>query len=159
MNATQALALVDLAAYSADEPHTSILADRLSDGQANTLYATAYQLAERGQHEKASAVFALLGMYRPGDARFAHAAGICYRKLGRYQDALAMFGRALQIEPGDYAPAFQVVECLLLLGRRGEAQELLKAMLNVLRQDHPETSDASTDRIEAMLGFLEGAVQ
>lgn len=159
MNAMQALELVDFAVASAPEPNTSVLGGEISDGQANTLYATAYQYADRGQHDKASVLFAVLGMFRPHDSRFAQAAGVCYRKLGQYQDALAMFGRALQLEPGNLAPAFQVVDCLLLLGRRDEAQGLLKAMLEMLRQDDPEASDASTERIEAMLGFIEGAVQ
>jgi type III secretion system low calcium response chaperone LcrH/SycD len=156
MNSLQALALADVSAQTDHEPHTTALADRLSDGQANSLYATAYQLAERGKHEKANSLFALLGMYCPQEPKYPHAAGVCFRKLGQYEDAIRMFARAQQLDPDNHDPAFQVVECMLLLGRREAARDLLLSMIEIARRDAREVT---LERAEAMLSFLEAPVQ
>jgi type III secretion system low calcium response chaperone LcrH/SycD len=154
MNAMQALAMADYPADSANPEHAAMLAD-LSNGQANSLYATAYHLAERGEHDKASALFALLGMYRPRDARYPLAVGVCFRKMGHYEDAIRMFARTMQLDPANHAPAFQVVECLLLLDRREQARQLLASMIEVAGS---EGAPATVERAQAMLGFLEAAV-
>lgn len=151
MNAMQALALADEEPRDPEFPD-STLGDRLSDAQVNSLYASAYQLADRGNHDQASSLFALLGMYRPQVPKYAFAVGVCFRKLGKYEDAIRMFGRAQKLEPLNHEPAFQVVECMLLLGHREHAQALLKSMAKVARRNE---SASTLERVEAILSFLE----
>jgi tetratricopeptide (TPR) repeat protein len=101
-------------------------ANRLSDGQANTIYRAAYQLSESGRHDQAVALFALLGLYRPQEPKYALAAAICFRRTGRYDQAIAFFAQTMKLRPHEYGPAFQMVECMMLQGRRDESVQLLK---------------------------------
>lgn len=118
-----------------EEPEAPFFAGQLSDGQVNTIYTAAYHLSRKGQHEQASTLFALLGMYRPLDPTYSNAVAICFRKMGRYEDAIRLFARTMELRPSDYGPAFHLIECLALLGRQVEAIDLLATITGVARAD------------------------
>lgn len=101
---------------------------RLSDGQANSIYAAAYHLSQQGKHDHASTLFALLSMYCPNESKYARSVAICFRKMGRYEDAIRYFARTMELRPQNYEPAFQLIECMLLIGRQKEAIDLLEKM-------------------------------
>jgi tetratricopeptide (TPR) repeat protein len=129
-------------------------ADRITDGQANTLYAHAYQLHERGRHDQAAAVFMVLCRYRPREARYPFAAGVCYRKLGRLTDAIANFARAGDLQANYYAADFQMIESALLLGRRKEVLPLLELLERKARE---QNQTKAADRAASMLEFQRAA--
>jgi tetratricopeptide (TPR) repeat protein len=101
------------------------ISKRLSDGQANTIYMAAYQLGEKGRHDDAVALFALLGLYRPQEPKYALAAAISFRRMGRYEEAVAFFARTMKLRPHEYGPAFQMIECMMLQGRRDDSVQML----------------------------------
>jgi type III secretion system low calcium response chaperone LcrH/SycD len=106
----------------------------LSEGQVNTIYTAAYQLSERGRHDQACALFGLLRMYRPQEAKYSHAMGICFRKMGAHDQAIPFFARAMELQPDDFGPAFQLIECMMLLGQRDEAMQVLQVVANSARE-------------------------
>lgn len=133
------------------EPPVLELSTRLSEGQANAIYAAAYHLSERGKHDQACALFALLGMYEPQEPKYAHATGMCFRRMGQYEQAIPLFARAMALRPNDYAPAFQLVECMMLLNKRNEAKELLEMIAGASReQGQPQT----TMRAKAIMDLI-----
>jgi type III secretion system low calcium response chaperone LcrH/SycD len=142
MNATEDIAT--------DAPATDTL-HHLSDGQVNTIYTAAYQLSERGRHDQACALFALLRMYRPQEAKYSHAVGICFRKLGSYEQAIPFFASAMELKPDDFAPAFQLIECLMLLGRREQAMQVLQA---VASGGADYAQEAATERARALMSLI-----
>jgi len=147
MNATHALSLAEFGAQPSD---------RLSDGQANSIYASAYHLSQRGRHDQASALFALLGMYRPQEPKYTHAVAVCFRELGQYEDAIRMFARTMELSPGDYTPTFNLIQCLLLLNQRDKAVELLQTLATAARD---EGQLHTLERATAMLDLVQTAVQ
>lgn len=104
------------------------LSSRVSDGQANSIYAVAYGLSQQGKHEQAATLFTMLTIYRPREPKYTRAVAICLRKMGQYQEAIRQFARTMELKPDSYEPAFQLIECMLLLGRREAAVELLETM-------------------------------
>jgi Flp pilus assembly protein TadD len=145
MNATQ---------DAAPEAATPDFSNRLSDGQANAIYTSAYHLSNQGRHEQATALFALLGLYRPKDPKYAHAVAISFRRMGNYEEAIRMFARTMELRPDDYGPAFQLIECMLLLGRRDEAKGLLDTIVGAAQHDG---QTATVERAAALLELIEGA--
>lgn len=134
MQATTDAATTAPQAPASDEPETLDFSNRLSDGQANTLYRVAYRLSEQGRHEQASTLLALLCLYRPEEPKYARAGAICFRKVGRYEDAIRMFAKTMELRPDDFEPVFPLVECLLLLKRREQALDLLAKVATVARE-------------------------
>ena len=134
MHATKEAAAVSPEAHDPDEPEVLDFSNRLSDGQANSIYRNGYRLSEQGRHEQASTLFALLGIYRPQEPKFAHALAICFRKLGRYEDAIREFARTMELRPNDFGPVFPLIECLMLLHRREQALDLLMKVVQVARE-------------------------
>jgi hypothetical protein len=64
----------------------------LTDGQANAIYTQAYYLATKGSHEQASTLFTVLRLYRPTEAKYAHAMAVCLRMLGCWASTSARRG-------------------------------------------------------------------
>lgn len=156
MNSMQALALADAGAQSAHESSASNVAHRLSEGQANSIYASAYHLSKNGRHDQASALFALLGMYRPQEPKYTHAVAVCFRELGQYEDAIRMFARTVELSPGDYTPTFNLIQCLLLLDQREKAIDLLQTVAKAARE---EGQHHTLERATVMLELLQVAMQ
>jgi tetratricopeptide (TPR) repeat protein len=153
MNAAQNATAVAPAPPAADLPQELDFSNRLSDEQANTIYTAGYQLTRKGDHERASALFGLLGMYRPHEPMYAHAVAVCFRKLGRYKEAIPLFARTMELRPDDYGPAFQLIECLMLLKEHDKALGLLEIIAGVARDEGKtetlERAVALTELIQA----------
>ena len=125
--------------------------DRLSDGQANSIYAAAYHMSQQGKHEQASTLFALLSMYCPREPKYTRSVAICFRKMRRYEDAIRYFAKTMELRPDNFEPAFQLVECMLLMGRRDDAVDLLEKFAT-MATDTGQTS--ILDQASAMLELL-----
>ena len=129
---------------------------RLSQPQANALYAMAYQLSERGRHEQAHSMLLLLRMYRPRDPSYSKAMAICCRKMGRYEEAIRFFAQTMELQPDEHGPAFQLIECMVLLGLRENACDLLHMMSELARE---QGLTDTLERAEALLEFLQAPLQ
>jgi tetratricopeptide (TPR) repeat protein len=153
MTTAQDTAAVGSAVGAMDVPEESDVSTRLTDGQANTMYTAGYNMSRSGDHERASALFGLLQMYRPDEPKYAHATAICFRKMGRYEDAIPLFARTMELAPDDSGPAFQLIECLMLLKHHEKARGLLQLIAGVARDEGKtetlERALALTQLIEA----------
>jgi tetratricopeptide (TPR) repeat protein len=150
-------AIQDAAPEQADTPlELPDLSRRLSDAQVNTIHTAAYHLSKKGEHDQASALFGLLGLYRPTEPMYAQAVGVCFRKMGRYEDAIRGFARAMQMRPNDFGPAFMIVECMMLLGKREEARDVLQIIAGAAGQDGQVKA---VERATAMMQLVDGAAQ
>lgn len=154
MHATQDATAALPEAPASDKSEVLDFSNRLSDGQANSIYRNACRLSGQERHEQASTLFALLGIYRPQEPKYAHALAICFRKLGRYEDAIREFARTMEMRPDDFGPVFPLIECLMLLNRRDQALELLNTVATVARA---RNQVAPLERALALLELLQAA--
>jgi Flp pilus assembly protein TadD len=134
-----------------DQPLPDV-ARRLSDGQANTIYAAAYQLSEQGRHDQAVSLFALLALYRPKEPKYALATAISFRRMRRYEEAIVLFGQTMALQPHNWGPAFQMVECMMLLGRRAEA---LNVLATIKHDSEQAGQKDAVERAGALLELIE----
>ena len=144
------------AALPAIMPRLPDFANRLPQSEAEAMYALAYQLTERGLHDKAFATLTVLRLYRPKDPSYAKAMAICCRKMGRYDEAVRYFAQTMELRPDDYEPAFQMIECMVLMGAREQAGEVLRMISVVAR--HAGLTD-TLERAETLLGFMQASLQ
>src|SRR4051812_41154516 len=101
------------------------MSHRLSDEQAEAIYSMGYHLMQQGQGDRAARVLLLLTLFRPNDAKYWHAMGVCCHRRNDPAGAVEALTRALDLAPEDPKPAFLLVESLLALGLRDEATSLL----------------------------------
>lgn len=151
MNATMNTPAAVLGAQAPQASGVQDYSRRLSDGQANSIYAAAYQLSQQGKHEQASTLFALLSMYRPREPKYTRSVAICFRKMGWYGEAIRYFAKTMELNPDNFEPAFQLVECMLLMGRRDDAVDLLEKFAS-MAADTGRTG--ILDKASAMLELL-----
>lgn len=144
------------AASALELPQLPDFSDRISDAEANAMYAAAYNLSRLGRHEQAATMLSLLTLYRPDDARTAYALGVCLRKMGQYKEAIRAFADAMELRHDDFEPAFQLIECMALLGRRNEIWDLLRLIEEVSR--HEGKTDWA-DRAKTLMELLQVPVQ
>jgi Flp pilus assembly protein TadD len=113
-------------------------AQRINDDQAEAIYATGYHLLQQGQPERAVRVFEMVTFFRPDDARYWYALGICCRRLDDPQGAAEALTEAVERNPDDAQPALLLVETLMLLGEHEVAGEFLDAVAEAAedREDH-----------------------
>lgn len=101
------------------------VAERMSDAEAETVYAAAYYWLRQGHAEKAARILALLTLFRPNEPKYWHVLGICCQRLKNTAGAVEALSRAVELDPQQLAPGLLLVESLLLLGYRVEASSLL----------------------------------
>jgi Flp pilus assembly protein TadD len=105
--------------------HLQSMSQRLTEAQANGLYADAYHLLQAGNADKAAMRFGMLALFRPDEARAWHGLGLCCRRAGDAAAAANAFAQAFERQPQQLEPGLLLAESLLLLGQRDAASALL----------------------------------
>ena len=125
---------------------------RLSQADADVIYAQAFQLAAQGRHEAAYGYFSLLTLYRPTEVRSLKGLALCYRMLEHYDQALSVYSFLAVIEPQELDHDIAIVECLLLKRELDEARATVQLVLQCAR-DQPAGKAAA--RAQALHDLLD----
>lgn len=108
----------------------SAAAHRFSDQDIEGLYAIGLSLMNAARFERARSMLVLCALYRPYEARFLVALGVCHRRLKNEEQALQAFATAACVDPGHFEAMLQAAESLLRLGRAGEARRFLQQLVD-----------------------------
>lgn len=124
---------------------------RFTDAEVESLYGFAVDLIRQGQYEKALNLVLVAAVYRPTQARYFRAVGICHKKLDQHDAAIQAFQMATSLEPDDMESALHVAESLLALEREDEALPLLRSVQEYAQAsgEHPKV----LERANALLSL------
>ncbi len=86
---------------------------RLTDAQAEALYAQGYLHQCAGKWPLARDHFQMLAIYRPDEPRYLRALGIAFRKTGRLEEALPVQRLAMSLSPADPVLSMDLAETLI----------------------------------------------
>lgn len=106
----------------------SAAARRLSDDELECVHSMGQSLMRAGRLDKALSLLLVCALYRPHNARYLLAVGLCHRRLGRDIEALQALALATSMDPMNYDAALLCAECLLRLRRTDEARKVLAAL-------------------------------
>ncbi|MEK7346578.1 MAG: tetratricopeptide repeat protein [Pseudomonadota bacterium] len=112
-------------------PEAAALAETRTPEQWQALHEQALDALRHAQPEEALDVFVQLVEHRPLDAPYLFGFALCFQQLGQLQEATGYFSLAHALEPSDGACAFRLGECLLALGHVAEAQDALRAAIEL----------------------------
>lgn len=125
---------------------------RLTDADANAIYALAYRDFGLARHDRALERFQLLLVYRPASTVYMLGCALCLQRLRRYELAAAAFGALRYLEPGVPGHTLALAECQLLSQERDEARQTLADTIAYC-DAHPG-HDAVRARAQAMLDLM-----
>ncbi len=100
-----------------------------NSSEVEGLYGVAYSLLTAGKPEDALAVFSLLAMLQPLDARFVMGTGLCLQHIEQYELGYTCFFAASQIDESDPKPLMLAAECLLAMHNRADAASVLQQVI------------------------------
>ena len=119
-------ALVD-----AHVPADAELPEPLAPEQAHAMYRDSVEALRQEQTEQALDGFAALVSAHPLDARYLFGFALSLQHLGEVEKAAEYFSVAYGLEPSNGACAFRLGECLWALGHEAEAQDALRAAIEL----------------------------
>lgn len=132
---------------------------RLSQADAEAIYALAHQMVVQGRYETAYGYFSLLTLYQPTSVTYLKGLALCYRMLERYDEALNVYSFLATIDPGEMDHSIAIVECLLLKRDLEEARATVDLILQFCAENPvPAKSGARIQALHELLGDVrEGA--
>jgi type III secretion system low calcium response chaperone LcrH/SycD len=95
---------------------------RLSNEDAQAIYALAYQSVAQARFDEAYRYFSLLTLYKPTDVAYLGGLALTYKMLKRYQAALSVYSFMAAIDAPEPQHSLSIAECLLLMGEYDEAR-------------------------------------
>ncbi len=125
---------------------------RMSDGDARSLYALAYNEYAQGRYAKAYGCFQLLTVCRPDDTVYLLGLALCLQRLGRYTEAGLAFEALCTLEPGVPGHLLALAECQLLNHEQEPARQTLAATIGYCNT-HPGHAQVHA-RAQAMLELM-----
>ncbi len=127
-------------------------AQRMSDADAETVYALAYREYGQARYEQALKYFQLLLVYRPTHPVYLLGAALCLRRARRYQLAAAAFLALGFLEPTVPGHTLALAECQLLNHEHPQARDTLALVIGYCDQ-HPGHGPVRA-RAQAMLDLM-----
>ncbi|MGE0329466.1 MAG: SycD/LcrH family type III secretion system chaperone [Ramlibacter sp.] len=127
-------------------------AGKLTEANAGTFYALAYNEYGQGRYDKALQFFKLLLIYRPTNTVYLLGAALCLQRLRSYEMAAAAFVVLSYLEPGVPQHALAQAECHLLCHEREQARETLVMTIDYC--DRNPGHDTVRARAQAMLELM-----
>ena len=134
---------------------------RLSNVDADVIYALAYNLVMQGRHEAAYRYFSLLTLYQPTNIDYLAGLAHSYRMLELFAEALNIYSFLAVIDPDQPEHTLAIAECLLL---QKEVQEARDTVAMVLRYCDQTTSPTEStrkvrDRATAISQLIAGEIE
>jgi len=102
---------------------------RMSEADAQALYALAYNEYTQGRYAKALGCFQLLAVFRPEDTVYLLGLALCQQRLGCYTEASLAFEALCAQEPGVPGHMLALAECRLLNQEHDPARQMLEATI------------------------------
>jgi type III secretion system low calcium response chaperone LcrH/SycD len=125
----------------------------ITDEEIEAGYASAYNLMNSGQYEKADKLFASLCALDHYDPRFLLGSGACRQQLGQYSEAVAAYTGAAMLDAENPIYPLRAAECYLSLGDVEMAEKGLEGALH-LAGEQPEFEDVRV-RARALASSME----
>lgn len=134
---------------------------RLSNVDANVIYALAYNLVVQGRYEAAYRYFSLLTLYQPTNVDYLTGLAHCYRMLELFSEALNIYSFLAVIDPEQPEHTLAIAECLLLQKEVQEARDTVAMVLRYCDQhvSQPGTTDKVRSRAQAISQLIAGEVE
>lgn len=131
---------------------------RLDDADTESIYASAYQLVQQGDFEKASSLFLMLLIYRPTTVKYLAGAALCHKMLRKEELAAGLYAFMALIEPEQPLHHLCIAECQLQQGKKQEARDSLALVLQFC-EDHSghEKTRARAQAIDSLLARAHAA--
>jgi type III secretion system low calcium response chaperone LcrH/SycD len=129
-------------------PHTQ----RLTDADAEAVYALAYREYTQARYEEALRYFQVLLVYRPTHKVYLLGAALCLQRVRRYDLAIAAYGALSLLDPQQPSHTLALAECQLLCHEHAQARETLALVIDFCH-DNPG-HDPVRARAEAMLELM-----
>jgi type III secretion system low calcium response chaperone LcrH/SycD len=120
-----------------------------SEGDLDTLYATAHQCYETGDFKKAADVFTVLAKAEPFEPNYWRGLASSQQMQKRYQEALHAWGVVAILREQDPWVHFHAAECMI---SQGETKEAAKAL--DLAEAYCQTGDIDLKNKIALLKTL-----
>lgn len=125
---------------------------KLSDADAEALYALAYNQYNRASYADALASFRILVAFRPADPTYLLGSALCFQRMGRYSEAIGGYSMLSLVEPENPSHQLACAECQLLANRRDDAARTLEGVIAQCAETG--THEAVRARAQAMLELL-----
>lgn len=134
---------------------------RLSNVDANAIYALAYNLVVQGRHEAAYRYFSLLTLYQPTNVDYLVGLANSYRMLEHFAEALNVYSFLAVIDPEQPEHTLAIAECLLLQKEVQEARDTVAMVLRYCDQNASQlgTTDKVRDRALVISQLIAGEVE
>ena len=127
-------------------------AQRMSEENAETVYALAYREYGQARYEQALKYFQLLLVYRPTNTVYLLGAALCLRRERRYELASAAFLALGFLEPTVPGHTLALAECQLLNHEHPQARDTLALVIGYC--GNQPGHDPVRARAQAMLDLM-----
>jgi type III secretion system low calcium response chaperone LcrH/SycD len=129
-------------------PHTR----RLTDADAEAVYAVAHGQFGQGRYDEALRSFQLLLVYRPTHTVYLLGAALCLQRMRRYDVAAAAYTALSLLEPQQPSHLLALAECQLLNQEPAQARETLTQLTDLCHGQPGH--DLARARARAMLELM-----
>jgi type III secretion system low calcium response chaperone LcrH/SycD len=127
-------------------------AQRLTDADAEAVYAIAYRKYGQSHYEEALRYFQLLLVYRPTHKVYLLGTALCFQRLRRYGLAMAAYEALHILDPQDPGHTLALAECQLLCHDHAQARDTLARVIDFCRDNAGH--DPVRARAQAMLELM-----